>query len=193
MKPIETVYKGYRFRSRLEARWAVFFDAMGIKWEYEKEGYVLDDKTLYLPDFWLPESKAFVEVKPEALSDIEINKCEQLAKEFSVILAVGMPEPKAYTRLSWDEGEIITCRECDCDPMDVAFDCNKKICNKNHIQKGYARIMFIYFYYHHGEIGNFEWTHSIYYDEPPEEAEYPQELELACIKAKQARFEYGEW
>ena len=28
---IETKYKGYRFRSRLEARWAVFFDALGIK------------------------------------------------------------------------------------------------------------------------------------------------------------------
>ena len=34
MKPIETEYKGYRFRSRLEARWAVFFDALNIKWEY---------------------------------------------------------------------------------------------------------------------------------------------------------------
>lgn len=37
IKPIETVYKGYRFRSRLEARWAVFFDAQGIEWEYEPE------------------------------------------------------------------------------------------------------------------------------------------------------------
>ena len=37
LKPIPTVYKGYRFRSRLEARWAVFFDACGAKWEYEPE------------------------------------------------------------------------------------------------------------------------------------------------------------
>jgi hypothetical protein len=28
IKAIETSYKGYRFRSRLEARWAVFFDAL---------------------------------------------------------------------------------------------------------------------------------------------------------------------
>ncbi len=41
MKPIETEYKGYRFRSRLEARWAVFFDACGVDWEYEPEGYRL--------------------------------------------------------------------------------------------------------------------------------------------------------
>jgi hypothetical protein len=33
IKTIETIYNGYRFRSRLEARWAVFFDAMGIKYD----------------------------------------------------------------------------------------------------------------------------------------------------------------
>lgn len=53
IKPIETHYKGYRFRSRLEARWAVFFDAMGFDWEYEKEGYETPYGR-YLPDFWLP-------------------------------------------------------------------------------------------------------------------------------------------
>ena len=53
LKAIETEYKGYRFRSRLEARWAVFFDACGVKWEYEPEGYDLGDGTYYLPDFLL--------------------------------------------------------------------------------------------------------------------------------------------
>lgn len=38
IKPIETRYAGCRFRSRLEARWAVFFDALKIEWEYEPEG-----------------------------------------------------------------------------------------------------------------------------------------------------------
>ncbi|MBQ1293958.1 MAG: hypothetical protein IIY21_07950 [Clostridiales bacterium] len=51
MKAIETCYNGYRFRSRLEARWAVFFDALGVKYEYEPEGFELDDGTWYLPDF----------------------------------------------------------------------------------------------------------------------------------------------
>ena len=36
IKAIETIYNGYRFRSRLEARWAVFFDEMGIKYEWQK-------------------------------------------------------------------------------------------------------------------------------------------------------------
>ena len=53
IKPIETFYKGCRFRSRLEARWAVFFDALGIDWEYEPEGFTLDFGIRYLPDFAL--------------------------------------------------------------------------------------------------------------------------------------------
>jgi len=39
LKAIDTKYKGYKFRSRLEARWAVYFDAIGLEWEYEKEGF----------------------------------------------------------------------------------------------------------------------------------------------------------
>lgn len=65
IKAIETQYKGYRFRSRLEARWAVFFDALGIRWEYEKEGYDLGDAGWYLPDFWLPDYNEWIEVKPD--------------------------------------------------------------------------------------------------------------------------------
>lgn len=63
IKAIETKYKGYRFRSRLEARWAVFFDALGVKWEYEPEGYELSTGW-YLPDFWLPDFGFFAEIKP---------------------------------------------------------------------------------------------------------------------------------
>lgn len=66
-KPIETEYNGYRFRSRLEARWAVFFDALGIEYEYEPEGFEIsfsdDEKIMYLPDFYLPESGLYAEVK----------------------------------------------------------------------------------------------------------------------------------
>lgn len=51
IKAIETEYNGYKFRSRLEARWAVFFDALGVKYEYEPEGYETKDGTRYLPDF----------------------------------------------------------------------------------------------------------------------------------------------
>lgn len=64
IKAIETRYKGYRFRSRLEARWAVFFDALGLKWYYEPEGFICADGTHYLPDFFLHDLDAYVDVKP---------------------------------------------------------------------------------------------------------------------------------
>jgi hypothetical protein len=69
IKAIETSYRGYRFRSRLEARWAVFFDTLGVKWEYEPEGFELPDGDRYLPDFRLlsgayaGHSDLWVEVK----------------------------------------------------------------------------------------------------------------------------------
>ena len=62
--PIETVYNGLRFRSRLEARWAVFFDAANIKYEYEPDGFEFNGEK-YLPDFYLPEHEAYIEVKPD--------------------------------------------------------------------------------------------------------------------------------
>ena len=62
IKPIETVHNGYRFRSRLEARWAVFFDELGIKYEYEPEGFEKEGYK-YLPDFYLTDTKTWVEVK----------------------------------------------------------------------------------------------------------------------------------
>ena len=67
IKAIETHYRGYRFRSRLEARWAVFFDALRLRWEYEPEGFDIDG-VRYLPDFFLPEfgeRGLFIEVKRE--------------------------------------------------------------------------------------------------------------------------------
>jgi hypothetical protein len=51
LTPIETRYRSYRFRSRLEARWRVFFQTLGVPWEYEPQGYKLSDGRWYLPDF----------------------------------------------------------------------------------------------------------------------------------------------
>ena len=52
LKPIETRYAGCHFRSRIEARWGVFFDYLGIGWEYEPQGFDLPSGP-YLPDFLL--------------------------------------------------------------------------------------------------------------------------------------------
>ena len=77
IKPIQTEYKGYKFRSRLEARWAVFFDACGVDWEYEPEGYDLGEGVYYLPDFLLHD----VKLRHNSCADLYIEVKGQMNKE----------------------------------------------------------------------------------------------------------------
>jgi hypothetical protein len=57
---IETLYRGATFRSRLEARWAAFFDLLGFDWVYEPW-----DGNHYIPDFILLGARqVLAEVKP---------------------------------------------------------------------------------------------------------------------------------
>jgi hypothetical protein len=88
--PIQTRYKGYNFRSRLEARWAVYFDTLGIKWEYEVEGYDVNGRW-YLPDFWLPDFEVFVEIKPTKEFDKDLYHSFPRASNKSIILFEGNP------------------------------------------------------------------------------------------------------
>jgi hypothetical protein len=99
---IETQYKGYRFRSRTEARWAVYFDTLGIKWEYERDGYDLGGSLgYYLPDFWLPQVNMWAEVKGEEFTSHERAKCCALAKLTGngVLLLNGVPDIIWYTAI----------------------------------------------------------------------------------------------
>jgi hypothetical protein len=64
MKAIETEYKGILFRSRLEARWAIFFDALKLEWVYEPDCFVLSNNQKYTPDFYIPKYELYIEVKP---------------------------------------------------------------------------------------------------------------------------------
>lgn len=78
IKAKETKAFGCRFRSRLEARWACVFEHLGIKWDYELEGFDLPSGS-YLPDFWLPQVEMWVEVKPKFPTPHELTLCVQLA------------------------------------------------------------------------------------------------------------------
>lgn len=97
MKAIQTEYRGYRFRSRLEARWAVFFDACGVEWEYEPEGYDLGG-TYYLPDFLLhgvagrSGSELYVEVKGQ-MTEADAEKIRRFTepRNIALLLVGGIP------------------------------------------------------------------------------------------------------
>lgn len=97
MKAIETVYKGYRFRSRLEARWAVYLDVIGWQWDYEPEGFEFADGTRYLPDFKVNCSEPFwIEVKGPEPSIYEMAQAEKLVEgtKLPLVWAVGLPTPE---------------------------------------------------------------------------------------------------
>jgi hypothetical protein len=97
VRAIETHYQGYRFRSRLEARWAVAFTAQGIEWDYEPEGFELPSGR-YLPDFWLPQVSMWAEVKPTRPTDRELRLAKELAvgSGHPVLLLIGQPDDLAY-------------------------------------------------------------------------------------------------
>src|SRR5215472_9453908 len=109
IKAIDTEYNGYRFRSRLEARWAVFFDALGIKYRYEVEGFDLDG-LYYLPDFWLPHIDPelaaegwglWAEVKPVRINEDELRKVVLLVEKtkHNAVVFQGDPWPGEYAAL----------------------------------------------------------------------------------------------
>lgn len=86
MKPIETRFAGYR--------WAVFFKSLGVEWRYEMEGFEFEGER-YLPDFWLPGSGQYVEVKgdPDCL-ERELPRLTRFARhaERDVVVLGDIPE-----------------------------------------------------------------------------------------------------
>lgn len=122
IKPVETIYKGYKFRSRTEARWAIVFDCLNIKWTYEAEGYKLTRKKKYLPDFFLPELKIFFECKG-IMDDESQLKIDSFQKSGCFNLVVGysdmtfitsMQNNKNYYELNEDKKSalLVFCRQC---------------------------------------------------------------------------------
>lgn len=102
MKVIPTFYNGILFRSRTEARWAVYFDQMKIPYRYELEGFELSNGQKYLPDFYLPDHGVYAEVKPFPQDD---PRWHMFVKESgkSLVLLVGRVHGKAKPILSYDE------------------------------------------------------------------------------------------
>lgn len=119
-EPIPTDYKGYRFRSKTEARWAVFFTELGLSWVYEEQGFDMDG-TWYLPDFSINDWNGYVEIKGREPSSEEVEKCKSLNKgsDRTVLLIYGQPYPKEYKVIVYngktlcEDGQFLQCRRCD--------------------------------------------------------------------------------
>lgn len=107
------MYNGICFRSRLEARWAVFFDVMGIKYEYEPKQFTLDYGVKYTPDFALhnvrwrwKKSPIYVEIKGfNNWLDIPMDervRIESFSKYEPLIILGNIPQQDETTESKWD-------------------------------------------------------------------------------------------
>ena len=92
---IPTRYDGILYRSRTEARWAVFLDAIGTSHHYEPDGFDFGD-IRYLPDFYLPATDLYVEIKGSVPTPDERRKTMLLsaATHSRVVVFSGPPEPR---------------------------------------------------------------------------------------------------
>lgn len=170
IKAIETQYNGYRFRSRLEARWAVFFDLIGLKYEYEIEGFEMDELR-YLPDFYIPSLDRWFEIKGKPLTETEIKKCEEFCFrkdnnniKFSVL--IGAPDAVKFDRFAGIL-EYVWEWPSDAYPENVRMLTPKELCEKEYYSRFVQGLWVV-----------------------PNVSE--EELTLAATGARQARFEFGE-
>ena len=108
LRPLPVRYRGYWFRSRLEGRWAVFLDEMGIEFQYEPLGFQLPNGVCYLPDFYLPKVRCYAEVKPQELTPEQRESCQLLVYETnaSFLFLIGPPDFRAYEAFWMDSGQI---------------------------------------------------------------------------------------
>jgi len=87
MYAIQTKINAHRYRSRLEARYAVLLQMCGLPFQYEREGFELESGR-YLPDFWLP-TKKWVRFSRQFGGLAKVDRVGVYAASFSVFSVVG--------------------------------------------------------------------------------------------------------
>jgi len=191
LKAIETVYNGYRFRSRLEARWAVFFQTVGIKWDYEIEGFELPNGVRYLPDFWLSDLNTWLEIKPQEPSELEklnVRMLRRNGNRAGIVIGTPYAHPRSFFGI--EDAEYC-----------VLFD------EKEPDEPNGSRLIFvecrrcrtIYLEYRATHIEKYEAAEMVGWGCPNPSCDcehpgmpYSDRLSEAYQAARQARFEYGE-
>lgn len=203
IRTIETNWHGCRFRSRLEARWAAIFEAMGISWEYEPEGYKLNNLSRYLPDFVLHgvggrvgskgDGDLFVEVKgmPDKLDGKTLWKLDDFSKQNDLLVVGPVPDMfevnsngklRDVLSIVWDayndsNGRAFSCRYLDGDefPAFLCLDsCGNPMIEDGNENEGCLDDSLTRSAYAVGRAARFEYGES-----PDEDANYVRDIVLS--------------
>jgi hypothetical protein len=104
-----TLYREVLYRSRIEARWAVFYDTLGIKHKYEPFWAEVDSRRgciNYKPDFEIvvPDDNQsyYVEIKDSVPSQEAITKACGWARDLGdVVIFFELRPPKPVSESAW--------------------------------------------------------------------------------------------
>lgn len=109
------IYNDREFDSKLNASWAKFFDARGIKWIFERQGFNLPCRPWqdYWPDFFFPDLVAWAEVKPDCtevedgFTPMEYSLCAELCIRTgqTVIMLIGAPDEGPHPAFYFRDGD----------------------------------------------------------------------------------------
>ena len=103
-KAIPTTYNGMTFRSRFESEAAMLLDKLGLQWEYEPKSFLLPGGH-YMPDFFIPTLKTWVEVRGYDGKDWQIDQFKEHIKDSDqsyVVLKSG-----GVTRVANSSGSVV--------------------------------------------------------------------------------------
>jgi hypothetical protein len=96
---IKIFYNGVNYKSKLEGKWAAYFNYLGVGAGYEFEDGFPTSAGVYCPDFFIFKSGWFIEVKahPDLLTEIERDKIEYFKAHLpdwvnGIIIVYGNPE-----------------------------------------------------------------------------------------------------
>ena len=102
--PYESIdYEGVKYRSKLECRWHVFLDTLGIIHIYEPKRFYFSD-TVYTPDFGIiAQGYDYLEIKFSAPTPDEYSKCRRLSElGYKVAILAGKCSPDVQVYLFED-------------------------------------------------------------------------------------------
>jgi hypothetical protein len=124
MKAILTEYRGITYRSRIEARWAVAFELLGLGVVYEPEGLDMGNGRRYLPDFATTYDNLLIAIKPmhdlQAMTAAWKREIEWQEDFYAcgtpMFIIAGVPCPNQYVILLPQDTaryQFYDCRKCE--------------------------------------------------------------------------------
>lgn len=95
-QPIQVYFCGTKYRCTAEAQWAAVFHELALRPHYEPESFLLPSGK-YLPDFWLPDSDVYIEIKGK-YSGAEPDRYKEfvLQTKRPLLFVAGYPRPNRY-------------------------------------------------------------------------------------------------